>query len=851
MTQSPPKGPSLSSRPPAAVSSADGGRRITALAAGGSVLLLSATAVALWPRTYGTAATFVIDGGAPVINPVSLAGRIEASLLEREGLATVAMELPPELRSPDPIGRLRAGIRVQSQAALGFTVEFRGSDPQSVQRIANRLVERAVAVVPKLATSPEDAAPAVTLAARTRAVTEFLSAHPEMTLEPSSGKPNGASDSALELLRTEKRQIEQRLATGATDNPYAEPGQDPAILNLRLIELKTTIQRREAALKQPHPASPPSVAPELTNQWRALLADLAAAQASASVPNQHPRVAAHITARAALPSSPLTPNRLVLSIVAALLSMAAAMVAYVLPRKAEPVRRQAPRSAPPGAGSEPPSPERALSELPPKRSDPPAPQLTAGDASPQRGEQPAGLAGSPGRSDPPLPRTDPPPKRSDPPPAGRPGSEPPGPIAVQRTVVLSGPSTTAGSSNAPTPTVTATRRHTSPGGMRAPTEDASPFADTSLAAPPPTATHSPPAAPLFGSRPPPGAGSYSVSSSHPPPVGPTDGVKRTSVERLSPLQSQRPPSQPTPRRSPPPVATTDQPQIVSRPPALDPEAETWAARFETVPPPAPAGQEAEQVPRKRSGRWKTQVMGSMVPLEVTAMREERPPLSEPASFRPEPEPVAVVVPPLQPSRTASGVAPYDVPTGWRPNVQLELPEAFALRDAVLTQISARRLSIVVTGASRQNRTQMACALAFALAQSGARVLLVEADFDHPELHQALAISAPPGAGFSQQLMARRHNEQPRPWAVVRCTPNLHALVEGRLRSPGLLASPEFEHALQDLRDAHHVLVVHAPLTNRRTELWTLGGLTQGVVVTNDGQPTTLQFGDGALRAMLG
>ena len=40
------------------MSSADGGRRITALAAGGSVLLLSATAVALWPRTYGTAATF-------------------------------------------------------------------------------------------------------------------------------------------------------------------------------------------------------------------------------------------------------------------------------------------------------------------------------------------------------------------------------------------------------------------------------------------------------------------------------------------------------------------------------------------------------------------------------------------------------------------------------------------------------------------------------------------------------------------------------------------------------------------------------------------------------------------------
>ena len=136
MTQGPPKA-SASSRPPGPAGLADGGRRITALAAGGSVLLLSATAVALWPRTYGTTATFVLDGNAHVGNPVVLAGRIEAALLEREALAGVAMELPPELRSPDPIGRLRAGIRVQSRGALGFAVEFRGSDPQSVQRIAN------------------------------------------------------------------------------------------------------------------------------------------------------------------------------------------------------------------------------------------------------------------------------------------------------------------------------------------------------------------------------------------------------------------------------------------------------------------------------------------------------------------------------------------------------------------------------------------------------------------------------------------------------------------------------------------------------------------------------------------
>src|SRR5205814_9611851 len=99
--------------------------------------------------------------------------------------------------------------------------------------------------------------------------------------------------------------------------------------------------------------------------------------------------------------------------------------------------------------------------------------------------------------------------RSDPPPAaGRTGSEPPGPIAVQRTVVLSAPS---GHSSNPPPPAELKRSHTTPGGLEAPAEAAAKaFANTAPAEPPPSRGR--PAAPLFGSRPPPGAGSYSVSS---------------------------------------------------------------------------------------------------------------------------------------------------------------------------------------------------------------------------------------------------------------------------------------------------------------------------------------------------
>jgi Mrp family chromosome partitioning ATPase len=814
------------------MSHVDGGRRITALAAGGSVLLLSATAVALWPRTYGTSATFVIDGAPPIGNPIVLAGRIEASLLEREALAAIAMDLPPELRSPDPIGRLRAGIRVQSRGALGFAVEFRGSDPQSVQRIANHLVDRAVKVLPKLASSPVDNAAALALAERSRAVTEFLTAHPEITLEASSGKINAIGDSGLDALRNEKRQIEQRLATAAADNPYADPAHNPELLNRRLVEIKTTITRREVALKQPRAASPPAVSPELTSQWRALLADLATAQAnaSASVANRQPVVTGHVTARAPLPSSPLTPNRLVLSVVAALLTMAAAMIAYVLPRRPEPIKRQAPRGAPPTGRSDPPPPAR--------------------DAT--RSDHPPALAAAK-RSEPPLPRSDPPPAaRSDPPPPGRPISEPPGPIAVQRTVVLTG-----NSGSAPPPK----RSQTSPGGLQAPQEVMAAAASPADRRP----AHAPPAAPLFGSRPPPGAGTYSVSSSHPPPIGPTDGAHRTSVERLSPLQSARPPSQPglgptSTRRSPPPVTSTDEPQIVSRPPALDPAAEVWAARFDTVPPPAAVPADvAEEVPRKRSSRWKTQVMGSMVPLEVSAAREERPPASEPDNYQPQTALTAEVVPtaaaqaaPLPaPLPAAAALRFHEVPPGWSPNLEADTPALTALRDAVLKEASSRRLTIAVTGSAASNRATIAASLALSLAQNGTRVLLVEADFDQPALHEALAVSAPPGAGFSQQLRGRRPGGQAASWVVVRCSTNLQALVEGRMRSPGILTSGAFDTAVQELRGQYHVVILHAPTLARPADLRPLSGLSHAVVVVNSGQPPLIQFGDGALRGLLG
>jgi Mrp family chromosome partitioning ATPase len=212
---------------------------------------------------------------------------------------------------------------------------------------------------------------------------------------------------------------------------------------------------------------------------------------------------------------------------------------------------------------------------------------------------------------------------------------------------------------------------------------------------------------------------------------------------------------------------------------------------------------------------------------------------------------AVPSAPALSATAGNGALVHHEAPGWRPQLDPEALGVSPLRDAVLHQLSMQRLNIAVTGAPGESRAQVAAALAFSLAQSGAKVLLAEADFDRPALHQALAVNAPPGAGFSQQLRGHRSDSEPsKPWAVLRCTPNLHALVEGRMRSPGLLTSGLLEGAIQELRGHHHVVILHAPSLDKPSDLRPLSSLAQAVVVANAGQPPSVQFGPGALDALL-
>lgn len=280
---------------------------------------------------------------------------------------------------------------------------------------------------------------------------------------------------------------------------------------------------------------------------------------------------------------------------------------------------------------------------------------------------------------------------------------------------------------------------------------------------------------------------------------------------------------------------------MSRPPALDPDAERWAARFDTLQPPAP-----DEAARKRSGRWKTQAMGSMVPIEVASARQDLEPLSEAAPSQLEPRPTGRPLP----ARATSLVEEREIPMGFSPQVNPAEPHISQVRDSVLQRDPNQTLTLAVSGARGSDKGRFASALALALANSGVRVLLVEADFDNPQVHQALGIQVPMGTGFSQQLAARRQDPRERPWLVLHCSQNLQVLAEGRLRSPGLLPSAEFEGAVADLSAAYPVVVIHAPAIEQRTEVLAISPLVQAAVLAKPGAAPRLQFGANPFAALI-
>ena len=209
----------------------------------------------------------------------------------------------------------------------------------------------------------------------------------------------------------------------------------------------------------------------------------------------------------------------------------------------------------------------------------------------------------------------------------------------------------------------------------------------------------------------------------------------------------------------------------------------------------------------------------------------------------EPPPVTAKNPHTDPGRPlmARSEFPKDViafrdpPSGWKPASAVAAPSSLEELRAVRDQLYrfAVRGCFVVGVTSTPDvtsKSETAAQLAWILAEGRARVLLMEADFDQPAIHRALGVETPLQAGLSEQLRRRNKGAARVPWLLIRCSPTLHVLAEGRVRSPGLLSAVQFVDALSDLRGYYDVIVLDGPVAGESVDAQVLEDICDGLVV---------------------
>jgi Mrp family chromosome partitioning ATPase len=192
---------------------------------------------------------------------------------------------------------------------------------------------------------------------------------------------------------------------------------------------------------------------------------------------------------------------------------------------------------------------------------------------------------------------------------------------------------------------------------------------------------------------------------------------------------------------------------------------------------------------------------------------------------------------IQPLATEGLVQVYAGPSSWRFDPRSTDEEVSALLDALRDQLLelARQRSFVVAVTSDTEvgiaKSRVAVKLASMTAEDGrARVLLVEANFEFPAIHDLVAIEMPRAGGFSQQMRARIRTSAKTPWAVIRCSPTLDVLGEGLVRTPGMLFSREFAEAIQEMRRVYDLIIINSPMANATADHRPVDAVADGLVI---------------------
>ncbi len=895
-----------SASPPPPPAARAGGRRnwnglLVSVLGASAVFLAFAAYGQLAPTTYVATAQILLTpahGG-----PLSLGGtsapatRLRDAAIDDESLASAAQILKLGAGAAAEQAarqRLSGQLDVQASRPGVFDVSVRQSTAQTSQALCNLLARHAAAQVTRLFGGSTTDPNAAREAARTRAATElarFIAQHPELALDPvvtpvASGSPDAVDVPAL---RAERAQIEAKLGQlpppdTTTDNPFEHASSDAVLLRRRLAEIDQTIATKRKAERKAEQAT--RLTPEVEAEWKRLLKEVGQPTVPATT-NDAPGLTVMLR-EAALPAAPIHPNRRMVALVGALVSIATGALLALMMRLRRPARRL-PRDPRPvtleGSWQEPRQvmPTGTTRLLPTPGSDPPHADAGAVDpvgVTARVGSDPPRVGSDPPRvgSDPPRVGSDPPRVGSDPP---RVGSDPPRIVGEPPRVVGEAPRVVEAPRGGSDPPRAA--REPLPAGSDPPPPAAGLARTTSSNPPRPvespvTATFTSPAPiPVVAIEP----STPVLDASSKVPKGTQMGLGRLDarlLERPAPAAAepeQKAGTTPAPRaqgdgstlRPPPP----DQPQAAAA--VLG----SMAAHGSERPPEGGQADESWTGPsrahrRSASARRTTQVMGSPIPPVVrggSSGSSSWPPENQQAGARPAGSTYSYVTDRPEGAR-APATPPYyseakqirditvgraanrtprppvlaeaafgerarilaqSVRSGWIPDPSIDFYARRALADQIFPLAVERCfvVGVVATPAARAHKTRVAAELAFALAEAGhPRVLLMEADFQWPAVHQLLHLDMPISQGLSQQLRARAQQSRD-PWTVMECTPTLHVLAEGIIRSPGTILTVQFDKGLKHLRTYYDVVVLDGPDTSARSECNALSTVVDGLV----------------------
>jgi Mrp family chromosome partitioning ATPase len=753
----------------------------------------------LAPATYRTNALLMVESATPstpakLPEPLEAARRLSEAILDRTLLERLARERAssdaPEARAA-AASQVRQSLEIDTSDGHAFSIGYRDTDQDRVQRACNALAHRAVELAPiVLVDRAAEREAELKRQQQTQELAAFLALHPEAAAEaqPTGQSPEG--DLALSAFHAEKANLEKRLSEldsgKGSDNPYLEAREkDPTLLRRRLAEINSALNARRDAFNAKAPAN--GLSPELRAEWRRLLE--AMTKVAAAGPVTAAPLQARIATAAPAPSAPIDPNRPLLLFFGVVFGCGLG-VTYTLVARASQQRRT--KSSRPQQVA----PQLVNVEVPPAPAVPSGlgPSVPAYPAPPAYAAPPIvpfpqrQISSSPPEAGPRFNRTQP---------------MPPTPTPAPREGERRNPSSN------PPPSGGAQRRFASTL-VLPPAENplaTDPLADPALA----TAArawdeeiraHAVPGFAVVrpGSEPPPARPASSVP---PPPAAP-----------------QPAPTQPTATASAPAPA---EPSARSRPRNQMKVTQPLGSFVSELLAKEQAGQRAEVQAR------------SPEPSRPPAAPRSPPPRS-PAPTRPP------SVAPASQSRYSyvSSVPPAEnnvtivrpTPPNWAPEPTLN-PES---RRSVCEQLYPLAVEgcfvVLVVGVpeSLEQKSRVAAELAMALAESGhPRILLMEGDMQGPRMHRLMHVDMPMSAGFSQQLRERINGNTERRWTVVSCGKALHVLAEGMMRSPGLLLSRQFSEGLADLRNYYDFIVIDGPSASLPVESQALDAVANGVV----------------------